>query len=203
MTKSFPSIAKCLEFFDEYEMLDNIRAHSILVAQVATSLIDSLTAAGKSPGPLPNRQEAMTGALLHDIAKTMCIKTGCHHAEVGQQICLELGYPEISEIVAEHVVLKNFPLDLYQRGVFTAKEMVFYADKRVLHDQVVPLSSRLDYILKRYGQGNPLKEKFIHLNFQRTVDLERYLFGFLDFTPDEVLENLVEIPGLHSAPMNE
>ncbi|MDK9709061.1 MAG: HDIG domain-containing protein [Desulforhopalus sp.] len=200
MSKALPSIARCLSLFDEYEMLDNIRAHSILVAQVATSLIDALAAAGKCPGPLPNRQEAMAGALLHDIAKTMCIKTGCHHAEVGQQICLELGYPEISEIVAEHVVLKNFPVDLYQGGVFTAKEMVFYADKRVLHDQVVPLSSRLDYILKRYGQGNPLKEKFIHLNFQRTVDLEKYLFGFLDFTPDEVGANLIAIQGILPAP---
>jgi uncharacterized protein len=200
MTKAFPSIAICLGFFDEFEMLDNIRAHSVLVAQVATSLIDSLTAAGKSPGPLPNRQEAMAGALLHDIAKTMCIKTGCHHAEVGQQICLELGYPEIGEIVAEHVVLKNFPVDLYQQGVFTAKEMVFYADKRVLHDQVVPLSNRLDYILKRYGQGNPLKEQFIHLNFQRTIDLERYLFGFLDFSPEEMFDYLVAIPGLLPAP---
>ncbi len=94
---------------------------------------------GKSPGPLPDKEEVIAGALLHDIAKTLCIKTDCRHAEIGRQICVELGYPELSEIVAEHVVLKNFTADLYIQGIFGSKEIVYYADKRVRHDQVVSL----------------------------------------------------------------
>jgi HD superfamily phosphodiesterase len=141
---------------------------------------------------VPNREETIAGALLHDIAKTLCIKTGCHHAEIGRQICVDLGYPEIGEIVAEHVVLHHFHADLYQRGLFGAKELVFYADKRVRHDQIVPLASRLEYILERYGDGNPQKEQHIRLNFKRTLDFEKFLFGFLDFNPDEVTHYLTK-----------
>ncbi len=191
MTKQIPSriptVSQCLEFFDRYGMLDNIRAHSIMVARVAGALVEGLHRTGRAAAPLPDLAEVTAAALLHDIAKTLCIQTSCHHAEVGRRICIELGYPEIGEIVAEHVVLNNFTAELYRRGLFGTKEIVFYADKRVRHDQVVVLADRLVYILERYGDGNPQKEKFIKMNFQRTVDLETMLFSFLDFTPEEVL----------------
>ena len=186
MVKNIPSINQCLELHDRFAMLDNIRAHSSVVARVAESLVDGLQRVGKGAGPLPDRDETVVGALLHDIAKTLCIKTGCRHAEIGQQICLDLGYPEISDIVAEHVVLKDFRTDLYAKGIFAAKEIVFYADKRVCHDQVVSLDGRLEYILGRYGDNNPAKEYLIHQNFKQTVDFEKYLFDFLDFQPDQI-----------------
>lgn len=190
MTKHIPSIGQCLEFHNRYEMLDNIRAHSLVVARVAESLVNSLQRTGKTKGPLPNLEEVIAGALLHDIAKTLCIKTDCRHAEIGRQICLELGYPEISEIVAEHVVLKNFTADLYNQGIFGTKEIVFYADKRVRHDQVVSLAGRLEYILERYGDNNPTKEHLIRQNFNQTLDFEKYLFNFLDFLPEEITNHL-------------
>jgi len=190
MTKNIPSIKECLEFHDRYEMLDNIRAHSFVVARVAETLVDGLHRTGKSPGPLPDKEEVIVGALLHDIAKTLCIKTGCRHAEIGQQICLDLGYPELSEIVAEHVILKNFAADLYARGIFGTKEMVYYADKRVRHDQVVSLDGRLEYILERYGENNPVKEQLIRQNFNKTIELENYLFSFLDFLPMELSQHV-------------
>jgi putative nucleotidyltransferase with HDIG domain len=192
MAIPIPSPSQCRGYFDQFAMYDNIRDHSILVARVAGTLVDGLARAGKCSTPLPNREQTIAGALLHDIAKTLCIKTGCHHAEVGRQICIDLGFPEIGEIVAEHVVLKHFNADLYQQGLFGPKEMVFYADKRVRHDQVVPLASRLDYILQRYGDGNPRKEQYIRLNFNRTLDFEKYLFSFLDLTPDDVIDHLTK-----------
>lgn len=175
---------------DRFEMFDNIRGHSFVVARVAEALVDGLHRTGKSPGPLPNKEEVIVGALLHDIAKTLCIKTDCRHAEIGRQICLDLGYPELSEIVAEHVVLKNFAIDLYARGIFGTKEMVFYADKRVRHDQVVSLDGRLLYILERYGDNNPAKEQLIRQNFNKSIDLENYLFSFLDFLPEELAHHI-------------
>jgi uncharacterized protein len=186
MAINIPSIKECLEFHDRFEMLDNIRAHSFVVARVAEALVGGLHRTGKSSGPLPDKEEVIVGALLHDIAKTLCIKTDCRHAEIGRQICLELGYPELSEIVAEHVVLKYFTADLYARGIFGTKEMVFYADKRVRHDQVVSLDGRLEYILERYGDNNPAKEQLIRQNFNKTIELENYLFSFLDFSPGDL-----------------
>lgn len=185
-----PTISQCLEFIEQYEMLDNIRAHSFVVARVAETLVDGLEKTGKALGPLPDRGEVLAGALLHDIAKTVCLKTDCLHAETGHDICLELGYPEIAEIVAEHVVLKKFAGHLYRQGIFSAKELVFYADKRVRHDQVVSLGTRLEYILERYGQGDPAREHRIRLNFNNTLELEKLLFSFLDFSPEEIVDKM-------------
>jgi putative nucleotidyltransferase with HDIG domain len=190
MKKRIPSIKQCLEFHDRFQMLENIQAHSFVVARIAESLLDNLGRARKSTGPLPDKDEVISGALLHDIAKTLCLNTDCRHAEIGRQICLDLGYPELSEIVAEHVVLKNFTPDLYAQGIFGTKEIVFYADKRVCHDQVVSLAGRLEYILERYGDNNPAKEKLIHQNFHQTLELETYLFSFLDFLPDEITKHM-------------
>lgn len=192
MTIRIPSVSECQRLFEQFAMLDNIRNHSILVAAVAGGLVDGLIRTAKTPGPPANREETIASALLHDIAKTLCIKTGCHHADIGREICIDLGFPEIGEIVAEHVVLKNFSSELYRQGVFGAKELVFYADKRVRHDEVVSLTDRLDYILERYGDGNPAKEHHIRLNFNRTLELERYLFSYLDFTPEQVSDHLAE-----------
>ena len=85
----------------------------------------------------------IAGALLHDIAKTLCIKTGCQHARVGQQILEDLGFPELGQLVGEHVVLINQNYENNALGIFTATEIVNYADKRVRHDQVVPLTGAM------------------------------------------------------------
>lgn len=187
-----PSIEQCFEFIEQYEMLDNIRAHSVKVAQVANTLWAGLESAGKTQHPLPDRATVLAGALLHDIAKTQCLQTGSHHAKEGQKICNCLGYSTIGEMVAEHVVLKNFREDLYRDGVFGAKELVYYADKRVRHDKIVPLSSRLEYILERYGDNDPTKEQYIRLNFTRTVTFETHLFRYLDFLPDDLENHLIQ-----------
>ena len=183
---AIPSAEQCRRYFDDFAMFDNIRLHSILVARVAAALVDGLASGGKCPGPVPSREFTVAAALLHDIAKTPCIAEGCHHAEVGRDICNQLGYPEIGEIVAEHVRLREIHTDLYRDGLFTAKELVYYADKRVRHDRIVPLSGRLDYILQRYGDNDPTKEALIRANFARTLQFEELLFARLPFTPQGV-----------------
>lgn len=165
-------------------MLSNIRDHSFMVARVAKALIDGLIRNGVPY--TPNTKEVIAGALLHDIAKTRCLQNNSHHAQDGQNICNKLGYPHIGEIVLEHVVLKNFNDTLYTRGEFGAKELVYYADKRVRHDQVVSLQDRLDYILERYGKGDPVKEQHIRTNFSTTFRFEELLFVHLDFSSDNL-----------------
>jgi hypothetical protein len=167
-------------------MLDNIRAHSILVARVAITLAGELEKIAADQKQRPSLPLITAGALLHDIAKTLCIKTGCRHAEHGQAICAALGHHEVAEIVAEHVVLSSFQRELYQRGIFPAKELVYYSDKRVNHDRIVSLDDRLDYIRTRYGQDEPKKIAGINRNFTLTKELEEHLFARLKFSPEEL-----------------
>lgn len=190
MTTAIPTIDECLEFIERYEMLDNIRDHSFMVARVAKTLTVALS---QHPEALPpSLEEVVAGALLHDIAKTRCLQNNSHHALDGQSICHELGYPQIGKIVLEHVVLNEFRANDYQQGKFGAKELVYYSDKRVRHDQVVTLEDRLAYIIERYGNGDPAKEKLIEENFSATVSFEKYLFSFLPFSPEQLTVNLAD-----------
>ena len=124
-------------------MLDNIVAHSIRVCQVATLLTESLNANGHDlDGNL-----IRAAALLHDITKTRSLGTSENHARSGADYLRELGYPEVGDIVGQHVNLADF----HSEREPTAAEVVNYADKRVLHDQIVSLEERMAYIKERYG----------------------------------------------------
>ena len=171
-------------------MLDNIRAHSLLVARVAETLLTGMKANRTQGTELPDPALVLAGALLHDIAKTICLQTQCDHARKGRDICLELGYPVIGEIVREHVRLNDFSTDRYGRGIFFAKELVYYADKRVRHAAIVSLDERKAYIIERYGNNDQQRHQLIEENFQRCRILEQHLFCHITFAADELAEQV-------------
>ncbi|MFZ0447642.1 MAG: HD domain-containing protein [Desulfatiglandaceae bacterium] len=173
-----PSIKTCFRLMAEYEMLDNIREHSIVVAKIAALLARGLQKAGESV----ELKKVIAAALMHDIAKTSCLKNGKDHAEEGRKICLQNNLEEIAPIVAEHVILKTYLID----GRFSEKEIVYYADKRVNHHSVVSLEERLRYIIERYGgKGNGRREA-IERNFALCKKIEAALFRLLPFSPEEL-----------------
>jgi len=171
-------------------MLDNIRAHSLAVAKVAEAVLQGLTETSGQELDLPEKGLVVAGALLHDIAKTICLQQDCLHAQRGRDICLEHGFPAVAEIVCEHVLLKEFSVERYARGIFYAKEIVYYADKRVRHDTIVSLDERLTYILERYGNNDAERIGRIRDNFQRCQTLEKHLFSRVNFAPDELEERI-------------
>lgn len=171
---------------DEYAMLDNIRAHSLMVARVAQVLHQRLADSPKTNSHLPSEDLVLAGALLHDIAKTPCLENRCDHARQGRDICLELGYPEVAEVVREHVILTEFSITRYDNGHFLAKELVYYADKRVRHDEIVSIEERLEYILERYGNNDPKRHTLIRKHFYKCQQLEDSLFSAIEMTADAI-----------------
>lgn len=174
-------------------MLDNIRAHSTMVARVAHVLLQGLADSSNPPHPL-SKKLVLAGALLHDIAKTPCLKNHCDHAKHGRDICLELGYPEVAEVVREHVILMDFSLIRYDKGNFLAKEIVYYADKRVRHDEIVSLEERLEYILENYGNNDPKRHSLIKKNFDQCLLLENFLFSALKITTSDIKKAVLTSP---------
>lgn len=172
-----PPVAQCFRLIEEYRMLDNIRDHSIIVARIATRLAEEL----RSNGHQLSLPLVVAAALLHDIGKTACLDSDRDHAAYGREICLAHGLDELAEIVGDHVRFRDNGL-----GAFSEYDIVFYADKRVTHEQVVSLDERELYILERYGRNDPHRLAIIREHCRSWRLVEARLFASLGFAPDEL-----------------
>lgn len=139
-----PTDAQIHLWWDRYEVAPHIRAHSAMVAKVAHHL--ALRAADRGLNVNPDR--VLAGGLLHDIAKTYSVTYGGNHSQTGAAWALELtGDLVIAQCVYHHVY---WPFSLDIRRYF-APLAVLYADKRVTHTTVVPLTIRYEDLIERYG----------------------------------------------------
>lgn len=186
VSMKLPSRKDCFDLIKEMGMLEHIVSHSQQVSRVAVYLSGKLMRSGIDL----NVDLVRTAALLHDITKTRSFKTRENHAQTGAELLRERGFESVAEIVAQHVRLDHY---------FAAKnpseaEVVNYADKRVLHDQIVSLEERMNYILDKYADGldNRLRIKEM---WTRTQELEKRLFRYLSFRPD-ALKNELEKNGV-------
>jgi uncharacterized protein len=177
---SLPTYDDCLALMAAHGMLPNIREHSFRVMQVADFLGQALAAAGfELHLPLIS-----TGALLHDLGKAPCLGTAQNHARWGAEILDSLGYPELAQVVLEHVRLVE-ELVKDPRPLREA-EVVNYADKRVLHTQVVSLADRFADLKQRYGRTPEALGRIAAMEV-RSQALEEKLFAGLSIIPLDLL----------------
>lgn len=178
-----PSVEECYRLMDKYNMLDNIKAHSVTVEKIAAIIAKGLIEAGINL----SLEKVTAGALMHDIGKTLCLNTQIDHAPRGREICLQNNLEEIAEIVGEHITLQNYEKD----GPIQEKEIIYYSDKRVNHDMVVSLDKRLEYLLERYAKKNEEMAHIIKENIERCRDVEKKLFTSLEFSPEKLAEMIL------------
>ncbi len=177
MAMKIPTRDQCFRMMSAMKMMDHIVIHSLQVCRVATFLTDHL--AERNTGL--NLDLIRAAALLHDITKTRSFKTQENHAMTGGQHLTEQGYPEVGELVRQHVRLDEYPHPV----VLAERQIINYADKRVLHDRVVSLDKRLDYILEKYSKTPKHKQK-IHWLWEKTREMEAEIFRTLSLTPDDL-----------------
>ena len=91
----------------------------------------------------------------------------------------------MGDIVRQHVRLDDF----HRSGPVNEAEIVNYADKRVIHDRISPLETRMAYILERYGSTPQLQDR-LKIIWEETLSLEEKLFRPLPFPPASVAEFL-------------
>jgi len=162
-----PTDEECRQLWDAYDMLPNIRAHSGLVACLATALAEGAQAVG-----LPvNVAEERAAALLHDLAKTYTIRHGGNHCQLGGAWVQELtGNPALAQGVLCHVSWPH-PVDL--RTNFLPLALI-YSDKRVKHNQIVTLEARFDDLLVRYGKTDFIRARIFE-SFEQAEAIETAL----------------------------
>jgi len=176
-----PTIHECYDIMDEYAMLPNIMAHSRQVMNIALALTDNL-----NDRSLVNRELVTAAALLHDIAKTRTIESGeLRHDLIGGDMMRALGFDDLASIIESHIFLDNFSPDTKVEE----REIVFYADKRVMHDSIVSIEERIDDIVKRYGFDERVK-KMILRNKEFIYRVEKKISAHLKRDISSILAEL-------------
>ncbi|WP_319761724.1 phosphohydrolase [Maridesulfovibrio sp.] len=162
-----PSASQCMSWWDDYKMLDNIKAHSMLVAKVA---VQAATLAVES-GIKLDIPTIQASALLHDIAKSYCIHHSGNHSQIGAAWTIQLtGNPAIAMGVLHHVFWPFEP----DADKYFLPLVISYADKRVMHDTFTTLEKRFNDLKVRYGRTEKIKQR-IHKTFEQALTLEERL----------------------------
>lgn len=171
-----------------YEMLPNIVRHSVLVRDIALLIARKLNNSGHQL----DLALVEAGALLHDIAKTMCINSEENHASAGGKLLANLGYPAVAEIICQHICLNPGTFD---QETVTEAEVVNYADKRVKHVEVVNIEERFRDVLDRYAERlRNSRDRFEKVQLETRL-LEEKIFSMIDISPEQVFDSLSKAEG--------
>jgi uncharacterized protein len=177
-----PMLAECLNLLRKYSVPEHIIEHSRKVCEIATCLCRLLHRQGERL----NEAQVIAGSWLHDIAKMDGFNTGENHSLAGAHLLGKLGYPEVAEIVRQHVILDD---EIYH-GPIGEAIIVHYADKRVKHTAIVSLKERFQDLKERYGKA-PTALAWLENLEERTLNLEERIFKRLPIPP-ESLKSMVE-----------
>ncbi len=166
-----PDDEECERLWDKYKMFDNIRAHCLLVADVATELATKAAMSGL-PVSVP---EVRAAGLLHDIAKTYCVCHGGGHADLGASwVVQETHNHRIAQGIFHHVWWPwELPLENAQR-LCALPFFILYADKRARHDEFVSLEDRYVDLYERYGNSD-VRKKSIYMAYLQGKAIENGL----------------------------
>jgi tRNA threonylcarbamoyladenosine biosynthesis protein TsaE len=110
---------------------------------------------------------------------------GMHHADIAYDFFRKLGYKKTAECVYIH---KSRVLAVESERIDTLeKKIMYYSDKRVKHEEVVPLKERFRDGWERYGVHDDTGTKKLFKEVEkRTFTLEKELFDGLDIKPEDL-----------------
>ena len=108
-----------------------------------------------------------------------------HHADIASDFFKKLGYIKTAEVIYIHKssVLAEEP----ERVNTLEKKIMYYSDKRVKHEEVVPLKERFRDGWERYGKYDDTRTRRMFDEVEKmTFALEKELFEGLDINPDDL-----------------
>ena len=177
-----PKVEECFLLLRKHQVPENVVEHSRRVNQIALTLCRELNRQGEGLDPAV----VEAASLLHDIAKVASFQTRENHSLAGARLLRELGFPEVAEVVRQHVVLDSGA----DHGRITEAALVHYADKRVKHTEIVSLGDRFADLKERYGKS-PEARSWLDALERQSLLLEDLIFRKVPLSP----ESLSEITG--------
>ena len=172
-----PDGEECIHLLQRYAVPQNVIDHSRVVLRIARVLCRELSRRGEEV----DSGLVEAASLLHDIAKVSSFQTGENHSQAGARLLRELGFPEVAEIVRQHVVLDPGT----DPGRISEAVLVHYADKRVRHDAVVSLAERFQDLKERYGKS-PEARAWLDALEGQCRSMEERIFRKIPFSPEEL-----------------
>lgn len=208
-----PSRKRCLEILRQLCVPQRIVKHSVVTAKLAVFLAEKL----KEKGIVVDVKLVDLACLLHDIARTCDFRKSSYkrfHKNIAEKdkakwrqlkekykgLChediacelLRKKYPELALTIKKHRYMAI--LDENEKPQTWEEKLVYYADKRVMHDKIVSLKERLEEAHKRNvclhrtrAQSKINTAKVDPLIFK----LENEIFSKLDLHPLEVTDEFV------------
>lgn len=135
-----PAREDCIDILNKNKTPSNVIEHCKTVCEVAEDVADKLI----NNGIKVNRKLVVAAALLHDIER---VKE--NHIAEGAKLLKNMGFPEVSEVIRKHSL---HGIEDQNRQPKTIEEkIVFYADKRVMRNNIVSLEERFEDLKKRYN----------------------------------------------------
>ncbi|MGB9700363.1 MAG: HD domain-containing protein [Thermodesulfobacteriota bacterium] len=167
-----PTPKQCLAILKAHHVPEHIIRHSQIVYQIASHLGRELNQKGAEL----NLPQIAAAALLHDIAKI----GEDDHSRAGAELLTRLGYPEIAEIVRQHVILDQQKIEKIGEA-----EVVHYADKRVKHTTIVSVVERFNDLRARYGK-TPEALAWLNQLQETTAAIEKRIFQKIGGDPQSI-----------------
>lgn len=167
-----PSLQKVQEILDMFYTPEHVCNHSKQVARTAEECVQNLL----SRGEIIDASFVHAASILHDMVRYVDFEElkrdgfleevteerwnfwtsmrekykGEHHADVAEEILTTLGYAELGSVIQKH----KSQLILHEKDSpnTLAEKCLYYADKRVLHDQIVSIQKRYQDARIRYAR---------------------------------------------------
>jgi len=196
------------KYFDEWATPMHVRKHCLQVTEVAMKIAQAYI----HQGEIIDLNLLYPACMLHDMNRVCDFRKlvrsrfeeevtdekwkkwqscrreykGMHHADITAKILYERGFTETAELIRLH----RSDYIVKQPGAFDSieKKIIYYADKRVKHDEIVSLKERFRDGRERYGKFDTKGERRLFEDVEKqTVKLEKELFRGIDINPDEII----------------
>ena len=203
---NLPTEPQCLDLFEQYKVPKHILKHCQKVHQASMFLAQRI----KEIGAPINLPLVSALALCHDLFKAATfteLKPNKYHEEpyTSEEIAMwkklrEKYAGKYEGEIASEILKDQYPELAYSlmrvsdwktENPSIEEMIVHYTDMRIMQEKVVSLLQRLEYLMERYPRPEEIWEQFLaHLR-----KVERELFVYLDFEPQELAEALEETHG--------